>query len=251
MRQSNDGLTLKPVRTQATRQRRRRSVVVQIGTLNEGALHAQLKEWYRRPGDLLEQPAGGFIVDLVRGDLLVEIQTGGFAPLRRKLELLAQEHPVRLVAPVPLGRRIVRLSDEGEVLSARRSPRRGRIEDVFSRLVSIPSLLCLPRFELEIVLTHEDELRVHRPGKAFRRRGWVVTGRRLVSIEEHRLLATPADAAGLLPLALPELFDTAELAHAAGIERRLAQQMTYCLRAMGVLDTAGKRSGAVVHRRAA
>jgi hypothetical protein len=243
------------MRAQATRHRRRRSVVVQIGTLNEGALHAQLKEWYRRPGDLLEQVAGGFIVDLVRGDLLVEIQTGGFAPLRRKLELLAQEHPVRLVAPVPVpvpvGRRIVRLSDEGEVLSARRSPRRGRIEDIFSRLVSIASLLCLPRFELEIVLTHQDELRVHRPGKAFRRRGWVVTGRQLVSVEERRLLATPADAAGLLPLALPELFDTAELAQAAGIERRLAQQMTYCLRAMGVLDAADKRSGAVVHRRVA
>jgi hypothetical protein len=97
----------------------------------------------------------------------------------------------------------------------------------------------------------QDELRVHCPGKAFRRRGWVVTGRRLVSIEGRRLLATPADTAGLLPLALPELFDTAELAEAAGIERRLAQQMTYCLRTMGVLDAAGKRSGAVVHRRAA
>ena len=108
-----------------------------------------------------------------------------------------------------------------------------------------------PEFELEIVLTHQDELRVHRAGKAFRRHGWVVTGRRLLSVAERRLLATPAEAAGLLPLALPELFDTAELAQAAGIERRLAQQMTYCLRAMGVLDTAGKRSGAVLHRRAA
>ena len=48
-----------------------------IGTLNEGALHAQLKDWYRRPGDRLEQNVGGFVVDLVRGDLLVEIQTGG------------------------------------------------------------------------------------------------------------------------------------------------------------------------------
>ncbi len=47
---------------------------MQIGTLNEGALHAQLKEWYRRPGDLLEQVAGGFVVDLVRGDLLVEME---------------------------------------------------------------------------------------------------------------------------------------------------------------------------------
>jgi hypothetical protein len=78
-----------------------------------------------------------------------------------------------------------------------------------------------------------------------------VTGRRLVSVEERRLLPTPADATGLLPLALPELFDTAELAEAAGIERPLAQQMTYCLPAMGgVLDAAGKRSDAVAHRRA-
>jgi hypothetical protein len=224
---------------------------VAIGTLNEGALHAQLKEWYRLPGDLLEQEVGSYVIDLVRGELLVEIQTGSFAPLRRKLELLAQAHPVRLVAPLPVVKKIVRLSDEGEILSARRSPRHGRIEDIFSRLVSIPSLLCLPGFEIELVLTHQDELRVHRPGRAYRRRGWVVTGRRLVAVEERRVLASPADAAELLPPGLPDLFDTAELAMAAAIDRRLAQRMTYCLRAMGVLETAGKRGGAVVHRRAA
>jgi len=41
-----------------------------IGTLNEGALHAQLKDWYRRSGDRVEQVVDGFVVDLVRGDLL-------------------------------------------------------------------------------------------------------------------------------------------------------------------------------------
>jgi hypothetical protein len=112
-----------------------------IGTLNEGVLHAQLKDWYKRPGDRIEQVVGGFVVDLVRGDLLVEIQTGSFTPLRRKLELLTRQQRVRLVAPLPLVHRIIRLSDEGELLSARRSPRRGRVEDIFNRLVSIPSLL--------------------------------------------------------------------------------------------------------------
>jgi hypothetical protein len=218
--------------------------------MNEGALHAQLKEWYRRPGDRLEQAVGRHVVDVVRGDLLIEIQTGGFAPLRRKLDLLAGPYTVRLVAPVPVSRRIVRLSDEGEVLSARRSPRKGRLEDVFARLVSIPSLLCRPEFELEVLLTHQDELRLHRPGRAYRRRGWVVSGRRLVSVESSHRFGAPADVARLLPAALPELFDTAELAAAAGIDRRLAQQMAYCLRGMGVLDVAGKRGGAVLHRRA-
>jgi hypothetical protein len=68
-----------------------------IGTLNEGALHAQLKDWYRRRGDRIEQVVDGFVVDLVRGNLLVEIQTGSFAPLRRKLDLLTQRYRVRLV----------------------------------------------------------------------------------------------------------------------------------------------------------
>jgi hypothetical protein len=220
-----------------------------IGTLNEGALHAQLKDWYRRRDDRVEQVVDGFVADLVRGKLLVEIQTGGFAPLRRKLELLTQQHRVRLVAPLPLVRTIIRVSHESEPLSARRSPRRGRIEDIFERLVSVPSLLCRPLFELELILTHQEELLVYRQGQAFRRHGWVVAGRRLISVEQSVRIGCPDDAVRLLPPSLPELFDTAQLAEAAAIERRLAQQMAYCLRAMGVLGTVGKRGNAIVYRR--
>jgi hypothetical protein len=218
-----------------------------IGTLNEGALHAQLKDWYRRPGDWLEQRVEGYVIDLVRGDLLVEIQTGGFAPLRRKLDALTELGPVRLVAPVALTRRVIRLAPDGEVVSARRSPRRGCLEDVFARLVSFPALLCRPTFELEVVLTHQDELRAQGIARAYRRRGWAVVGRKLASVEGTVRIACPADAARLLPDGLPEQFDTAELAEAAGVSRRLAQQMSYCLRAMGALEPVGKRRGAIVH----
>jgi hypothetical protein len=219
-----------------------------IGTLNEGALHAQLKEWYREPGDLLEQKVGGYVVDLVRAGLLVEFQTGGFAPLRTKLATLAQEHRVRLVASIAASRRIVRLSDAGEILSSRRSPSHGCVHDVFDRLVSIPALLADPNFELEVLLTHQDELRIFRPGRAYRRRGWVVQGRSLVSVEQSVLIAEPADAALLLP-ELQATFDTADLASASCIDRRLAQRMVYCLRAMNVIAPVGKRAGAVLYAR--
>lgn len=220
-----------------------------IGTLREGALHAQLKEWYHRPGDELEKRLPGYVVDIVRGELLIEIQTGGFAPLRRKLDVLTREHPVRVVAPIALERRIVRLSGEGEILSARRSPRHGRVEDIFSRLISIPTLLHRPGLEIEVLLTEEDELRVYRPGKAFRRHGWVVSGRSLSRVAGCVRIADPEDAAALLPPGLPEPFDTVELAEAAAITRRLAQQMTYCLRAMGMLEITGARRRAHLYRR--
>jgi hypothetical protein len=219
-----------------------------IGTLNEGALHAQLKEWYRQPGDLLEQQVGGYVIDLVRGDQLVEFQTGGFAPLRKKLAALAEDHRVRLVAPIAVSNRIVRLSDDGEILSSRRSPRKGCLHDVFDRLVSIPALVAHPNFELEVLLTHQDELRMFKPGRAYRRRGWVVQGRSLVSVEESAVIASIEDAARLLPV-LTETFDTAELAAGSCIDRRLAQRMAYCLRAMGVIAPVGKRGGAVLYAR--
>ena len=99
--------------------------------------------------------------------------------------------------------------------------------------MSIPSLLAHERFELEVVLTHQEEVRMFRPGRAYRRRGWVVAGRSLASVEGSVTVACLADALALLPAGLPPSFDTGELAAAAGIDRRLAQQMTYCLRHAG------------------
>jgi hypothetical protein len=97
------------VRAQATRRRRRRSVVVQIGTLNEGALHAQLKEWYRRPGDLLEQVTGGFVVDLVRvGHGERGYGSREFGAGRRSERLAAY-------APRPLSRAILAFAKAGSI----------------------------------------------------------------------------------------------------------------------------------------
>src|SRR5207247_11266586 len=130
----------------------------------------------------------------------------------------ARQPRVRLAGPIARVRASSRPSDEGSALSARRSPRRGRVEDTFNRLCSIPSLLCRSHVELELLLAHQDELRVYRHGEAFRRHGWVVSGRRLVSLEQCLRITSPDDAARLLPPGLPERFDTAQLAAAAVIE---------------------------------
>src|SRR5689334_16477565 len=96
-----------------------------IGELREGPLHAAIKDAFARPGDRAEVRVGRFVIDLVRADgELVEIQTGGFGPLAPKLDALLDDHRMRIVHPVPAERRIVRVDAAGEVLSARRSPRR-------------------------------------------------------------------------------------------------------------------------------
>ncbi len=47
-------------------------------SMPERGLHAELKEWLRRPGDLVEGTVWGYRADIIRGDLLIEIQTGNF-----------------------------------------------------------------------------------------------------------------------------------------------------------------------------
>ena len=146
-----------------------------IGTYQEKSLHAALKDWYAAPGDLAEQPVDGYVVDLVRGNELIEIQTRNFSALKRKLATLLQHHSVRLVHPIPARKWIVRLDRDGAtVLSRRRSPKRGTLLDVFDELVSIPHLVAHPRFALEVLLVAVEETRQQDGRGSWRRRGWSI-----------------------------------------------------------------------------
>ena len=48
-----------------------------IGLLNEKPLHAALKAWYAQPGDRFEVPLHGFVIDIVRDDVLLEVTVRG------------------------------------------------------------------------------------------------------------------------------------------------------------------------------
>lgn len=216
-----------------------------VGTLREGPLHAALKAWYARPGDQVEVPVDGYVVDLVRDGLLIEIQTRGFPSAKRKLAALTAAHPVRLVHPIAATRWIVKPDADG-VTSRRRSPKRGAVVDVFAELVSFPGLLTRDGFELEVLLTHEDGVRRPDPAR-WRRHGWAVVERRLIEVVSRHRFTTPGDLAALLPPGLPKRFTTGDLAAALGRPRRLAQQAAYCLRACGLVEAVGRSRGGITH----
>lgn len=217
-----------------------------IGALNETPFHAALKRAVAPVGAAFEVELEGFVVDAVHEGLLIEVQTRGVGRLRRKLEKLLTDHPVRLVLPVARERWIVKLGPEP---TRRRSPKRGHPADVARELVAIPDLLDHPRLEVESVMVAEEEIRVHRSGVAWRRRGWVTVDRRLLAVIERRRWRGAAGLLALLPADLPEPFDTAELALAGAMQRSTAQKLAYCLRRCGALEVVGKRGNAVCYAR--
>ncbi len=222
-----------------------------IGVMREGPLHAAVKELLSAPGDRFEVPVGRYVIDLVRADgELVEVQTGGFGALGKKLDALLDAHRVRVVHPVAAERRIVRVDAEGEVLSARRSPKRATAVAVFDELVAFPSLLTHPHLTLEVLLLREDHIRGPEPVKR-RRRTRDPGERRLVELLDRVVLRTPADVLAALPPLPPEPFSTREFAALLGCPTMLAQRTLYCLRAIGVVEPAGKRGRAPLHARTA
>ena len=92
-----------------------------IRTLREKPLHASLKQWYAQPGDGVEVPVDGFVIDLIRDDLLIEVQTRGFSSMKQKVNALIDlGHRVRIVHPIPIDRWIVKIDGDSAVLSRRR-----------------------------------------------------------------------------------------------------------------------------------
>ena len=75
-----------------------------IGTLRERSLHAGLKAHLARDGDSIEALVDGYHIDILRDELLIEIQTGNFGKMKSKLSKLLQTHEILLIYPIPTGR---------------------------------------------------------------------------------------------------------------------------------------------------
>lgn len=215
-----------------------------IGTLNEKPLHASLKAWIAEPGDQFEVRIGRFVADIVRGSLLIEIQTGSTFPLKRKLHALLKHHAVHLVIPIARQKTIITIDEDGNVVSSRKSPKRGELLDVFHQLVNLRELLGDANFSVEALLIHVEETRRPRTTRKRRWKDWEVHERRLIEVFDHVSFHHPGDFLAAIPSTLNEPFNTADLARAIGRPRRVAQKIAYCLREMGALAVVDrKRSG--------
>jgi hypothetical protein len=215
-----------------------------IGVLRETALHAALKEHFANPGDQLEASVGRYIVDIVKPDELIEIQTGSFSQIRRKLDVLLKTHQVTLVYPVPAQKWILRLDENENRVSRRKSPRKGQVADVFYELVRMPHTACEPNFRLLVMLINEEVWMQKGEHGSWRRKGWEISDRILLDITGQQLFEDPLDYLGILPAELGDEFTNADLAQALHCRSSLAGKITYTMRKMGLLDVMGKQGRA-------
>lgn len=216
----------------------------------ETSLHRQLKAHYAGDDGRVEVVCDGYRIDAVRGEELIEIQHGSLAAIRDKVRKLLKRHAVRVVKPIVAEKLLVKLAKRGGAeIDRRRSPKRGKLLDVFDELVYFTRVFPHERLSLDVVLVEVEERRYPGRGKRRRRseRDYQIEDQSLVRIVAEHQFATAADLRRLLPRRMPRQFHTAHLAERLKAPRWTAQRIAYCLRQMGAVEVVGKSGNAILY----
>ena len=215
-----------------------------IGTLGERTLHAALKYCFEPDARFHERPLAGFVADIARPDGVIEIQTGGFYPLRKKLSAFLARGPVTVVHPLALQKRLIWVdAASGELSAPRKSSRPARLWDVLPEVFWLRDFLPEPGFRVCLVLLAIDEYRLKDGRGPDGKCGGTRFERLPTAFLGQVTLSEPADYARLLPPQLPPAFTAAQFAAAARLRGRRASAALRVLQDCGVLLRTGEKEG--------
>lgn len=248
-----------------------------IGTYKEKRLHALLKEFYcpdtsrheikltdsDLTGDYAEltdlatrRAADRYVADILteQGEI-IEIQTGGFYPLIKKLHfyLCATDFRVTVVHPIAHVKWLRWMDTEtGELTEPRRSPKKGGVKDIARELYWLLPYLAEKRLTLVLPLLEVEETRLLNGWGNGGKRGSRRYDRFALALCDEIVLSSPADyAAAFLPPPdrLPSPFTAAEYAKATGLRGKAVYSMLRMLTELGFVTPAEKRGRAGTWKR--
>ena len=148
---------------------------------------------------------------------------------------------VRLVYPIAKLKWITYVSKEGNVLNRRKSPKRGKLVDLFYELVHLSYLVKHSNFSFEVLLIEEEEVRCNDGNGSWRRRGVSIKDRKLLTVSDRVIFEDSQGFLRFLPFDIGESFTNKLLMKKLGVTISLAQKITYCLRKMNLISIIGKK----------
>lgn len=112
-----------------------------IGTKQERTLHQYLKYYFCNDTAFHEQKCHGYIVDILKDNQIIEIQTSSFNVMRKKLEDLLEIYPITIVYPIIVEKMIHNYDENGCLTSIKKSPKKEHPFKIGRELYKINYLL--------------------------------------------------------------------------------------------------------------
>jgi hypothetical protein len=191
----------------------------------------------------------GYVIDIIKSNGLIEIQTKNFPNIRAKLKKLLCSNNITLVHNIPAIKWLIKMDAGGNVVSKRKSTKKGTLYHLFDELIYLTDIVTDPKFTLEIVITEEEETRQDDGRGSWRRKGVSIKDRRLIRILEKRKIATLKDYFTILPENLPEPFSTKDIAGKLKIRSALARKVVYFFKKTGLLQCVAKKGNLLLYKR--
>ena len=239
-----------------------------IGTLREKRLHAAIKLYLcpdeacheRAVADLLaseetDAKKRRMVADILVDGHILEVQTGGFYPLKEKIAWYLTHTPCRVtvIHPIPAVKHLSWIRPEdGSIISRHRSPKRGRVKDVAKELYWLSDFIGDPRFSLRLLLVELEEYRLADGWSRDGKRGSNRYERFPTALLGDVTLSSPADyAAYFLPPSLrsPDaegncpIFTAPAYAKATGIRGRATYSLIHLLERLDLICECEERVG--------
>lgn len=219
-----------------------------IGTLSEKTLHKILKKYYEPREEMQEISFMGYVCDVKNEEGIIEIQTGSFAPLYKKLKKLLSYSKVTLVHPIIAEKNLIWIDKEtGEMTEPKRSPKKGRFSDVLPELYRLSDLLFSEGLTVRLLLITADEYKyLDGYGKDRKKRATKVERIPKRLLEEKDIKGLD-DLKDLLP-ALPTPFTSKDFNKATRLKGRRAFFALKLVERLGVAEKCGKDKNAYLYK---
>lgn len=212
-----------------------------IGTLKEKTIHAVLKHYFEPREEFHEIPIDGFVADIQTPHGVIEIQTGSFQSIRKKLEVFLANGPVTIVYPIPHIKWLRWINeDTGEMTEKRKSPKKGTPYMSFFELYKIKQFLTHPNLIICIILIDMVEYRSLNGWSLDKKRGSSRYDRIPTGLAAELWIGSKADYVKLVPDSLVGEFNSKDYKKATGLTLSAAQTALNVLNYMGAVERCGK-----------
>lgn len=237
-----------------------------IGTMSEKRMHKTLKRYIcpdesfhevriQSSGEARftgkESGRGGFIADVcIDGDIF-EIQTGGFYPLKPKIEFYLKntDFTVTVVHPLIAEKWSVWVDPEtGETTPRRRSPKREKPCDLLPEIFWLAEHLQNERLRFLIPVVEAEEYRILDGYGKDRKKRATKYERMPIALRDELSLGGD-EIEGLLPKALPNSFTATEFSKITGLRGRRAYYALKLLCLAGIEEKGEKKGKSYVYNR--
>ena len=193
-----------------------------------------------------------FVADILDGNTIYEIQTGGFSPLRDKIQWILDNtsYNITVIHPIAETKWVSLINTKtGNVENRKKSPVKGKITDIAPEIYFFRDFISSPRFSLVILMMEAEQYKknIQKDGrKRPRYRKYELIP---ISLLRAYLFRDVSDYSIFIPDDLEKPFCVKDYSARSGIHGIDAYSIVKTLCHLGLLEPAGTLGRAAAYKR--